>query len=71
MSRSASITSKIKGADPELRNYVLELEKENLRLQNQVTKLQVKQLSQQNEIKALKKGQPRIKFVMTVPPERP
>jgi len=70
MNRPASITSQIKGADPELRNYVLELERENLRLQNQVAKLQVKQLSQQNEIKALKKTQTRVKLVMELPPER-
>ena len=60
MNRPASLAVKIKAADAELRNYVIELEKENLKLQKQIAKLQVKNLSQQNEIKALKNGQPKV-----------
>ena len=65
MSRPASLTAKIKVADAELKNYVIELEKENLKLQHQVAKLQVKNISQQNEIKALKKVEPKVVIQMS------
>jgi hypothetical protein len=58
--RSLGLTSKLKQSDPELKNYVFELEKENLRLQRQIAKLQVKDVSQQNQINALKKAQPKM-----------
>ena len=67
MSRPASLRAKIKAADTELRNYVIELEKENSKLQQQIAKLQVKNLSQQNEIKALEKGQPKVVIQMSHP----
>jgi hypothetical protein len=35
--------------------YIIELEKENLRLQQQVARLQVKNVTKDNEISALKK----------------
>ena len=59
MKRPPDLTSKLKAADPELKNYVLELEKENLKLQKQIAKFQVKDLSQQNQIIALKKAKPK------------
>ncbi len=67
MGRPASLTAKIKAADTELKNYVIELEKENFKLQQQIAKLQVKNISQQNEIKALKKGQPKVVIRMSHP----
>jgi hypothetical protein len=70
VSRPDSLTVKIKAADTELRNYVIELEKENLKLQQQIAKLQVKTVSQQNEIKALKKAPPKIKVVLGRPPDK-
>ncbi len=60
MKRSPVLTSKLKASDPVLKNYVLELKKENLRLQRQIAKLQVKNVSQQNQIAALKKAQPKL-----------
>jgi hypothetical protein len=45
MKRPHDLTSKLKASDPELKNYVLELEKENLKLQKQIAKLQVKDVS--------------------------
>jgi len=45
MKRSVELTSKLKASDPELKNYILELEKENLKLQRQIAKLQVKDVS--------------------------
>ena len=56
MGRPTEITKKLKGAHPELSMYIVELEKENLRLHKQVAKLQVKNLTQDNEIKALKQA---------------
>jgi hypothetical protein len=58
--RPSNLTSKLKVSDPELKNYMLELEKENLKLQKQIAKFQVKDVSQQNQIIALKKAQPKI-----------
>ena len=58
MKRPNDLTSKLKTSDKELRNYIIELEKENLKLQKQIAKLQVKNVSQQNQITALKKAQP-------------
>jgi len=65
MKRPLDLMSKLKASNPELKNYVLELEKENLKLQKQIAKFQVKDLSQQNQITALKKAQPKI-IVRTV-----
>ena len=55
MSRPTEITKKLKGADQELSMYIVELEKENLRLHKQIAKLQVENLTKDNEIKALEK----------------
>ncbi len=60
MKRPNDLAFKLKTSDPELQNYVLELEKENLRLQKQIAKFQVKDVSQQNQITALKKVQPKV-----------
>lgn len=64
MSRPTEITKKLKGAHPELSMYIVELEKENLRLHKQVAKLQVKNIIKDNEIKALKQAQPEVKIVI-------
>jgi hypothetical protein len=63
MSRPTDITKKLKGADPELSMYIVELEKENDRLHKQVAKLQVRNTSKDNEIKALKQAQPKLNVV--------
>jgi uncharacterized protein YlxW (UPF0749 family) len=67
MSRSKELTKKLKEAGPELSAYLLELEKENLRLQKQVAKLQVKIISKDNEIKALKQAIPKFTLVIQSP----
>ncbi len=59
MKHPSEIKSKLKTSDPEIKNYVTELEKENLKLQKQIAKLQVKIVSQQNQIIAIKKAQPK------------
>ncbi len=64
MSRPTEITKKLKVADPELSKYIIELEKDNLRLHKQIAKLQVNNLTQGNEIKALKQAQPKVTFIM-------
>jgi hypothetical protein len=64
MARPKEITKKLKGADPELSMYIIELEKENLRLQKKVAKLQVENTSKDNEIKALKQAQPKVNIVV-------
>jgi hypothetical protein len=60
MKRPPDLTSKLKVSDPELKNYLLELEKENLKLQKRIAKFQVKIVSQQNQITALKKAEPEL-----------
>lgn len=60
MNRPHNLISKLKTSNPELKNYVFELEKENLKLQKQIAKFQVKDVSQQNQITALKKAQPKL-----------
>ena len=63
MSRPTEITKKLKEVDPEISMYILELEKENLRLHKQIAKLHVKKTTMDNEIKALKQAQPKVKVV--------
>jgi len=38
MGRTSDLTAKLKSSDPGLRNYVLELERENMGLQRQIAK---------------------------------
>jgi hypothetical protein len=57
MKRPQSLTAKLKKCDQEIKLYVIELEKENLKLQEQIAKFQVENVTHQNEIKALKKFQ--------------
>ncbi|PKL44516.1 MAG: hypothetical protein CVV39_08275 [Planctomycetes bacterium HGW-Planctomycetes-1] len=59
MKRSHNLTPKLKTSAPEIRNYIFELEKENLKLQKQIAKLEVKNVSLQHQIAALKKAQPK------------
>ena len=57
MTKSAfDLQSKLKKADPTIRNYVHELESENEKLQRQIAKLQVHEVSSDNRIKALEKA---------------
>ena len=63
MSRPREITKKLREADPELSRYIVELERENLRLHKKIAKLQVQITTKDSEIKALKQAQPIIKIV--------
>jgi len=56
MSRPTDTTNKLKGADPEISMYTLELEKENFKLQKKVAKLQGENITKDNGIKVLKKA---------------
>jgi hypothetical protein len=69
MTRPREITKKLKGADPELSMYIVELERENLRLHRKIAKLQVENITKDNEIIALKQAQPKI-IVNLPPPEK-
>lgn len=60
LKRPKSLTAKFKVCDPELKLYVIELEKKNLKLHKQIVKLQVQNVTYQNEITALKKASPKI-----------
>lgn len=55
MRRSQLLTASFQAAQPDLQNYIVALEKENLKLHKQVTKFQVQDTSKQNRIKALEK----------------
>ena len=69
MSRPEDITKKLKGADPELSMYIIELERENLKLHKKVAKLQVANVTKNNEIKQLKKGMVRFSMPIILPVE--
>jgi len=68
MSRPTEITKKLRGIDPELSMYIVELEKENFRLQHKIAKLQVQITTKDNKIRALKQAQPKIKVFLGSPP---
>ena len=53
MSRSESLKSAFQAAQPDLQNYVIALETENLKLQKQIARLQVQDLTSQNRVCAL------------------
>ena len=60
MKRPKNLTTKLNVCDPEIKLYVIELEKLNLKLHKQIAKLQVQNIDYQHEIKALKKAEPQI-----------
>lgn len=60
MKRPQHLSAKLKKTDMELRNYVLELEKEINRLQKNNARLEVKDVSQQCQIAELKKMKPKV-----------
>lgn len=70
MKRPNKITAMLKIADPELTEYVKCLEKENSKLHTTIAKLRVKDVSQQHQISALKKGQPKVNFIMNLGEEK-
>ena len=59
MKRHPKLTMKLKVCDPELKLYIIALEKENKKLHMQIAKLQSDNVSYQNEITALKKFKPK------------
>jgi len=61
MNRPKSLAAKLKVCDSELKLYVNELEKINLKLHKQIAKLQAQNVDCQHEITALKKQSPVIK----------
>ncbi len=65
MKRPQEITKQLKMADDKLKNYVIEMEKENSRLHKKIARLQTKNVSCQHEIKALKTA---IKALEKKPP---
>lgn len=69
----SSPKARLKKADPVVKMYVAELEKENARLQAQIVKYEAKQLSLDNKVKAvereLKENKPQ--FVVNLDTGRP
>jgi len=53
MSRSESLDSPFQAAQPELQNYVIALEAENLKLHKQIARLQADDVTKQHRIVAL------------------
>jgi predicted MPP superfamily phosphohydrolase len=49
----SSLRTKLKTADSEIQNYVIALEKENLKLQREIAKYQVQHVTLENRIKIL------------------
>jgi hypothetical protein len=49
----SSLRMKLKAADPEIQNYVLALEKKNLKLQRQIGKHQAENVTLNNRIRVL------------------
>jgi len=49
----SSLRTKLKAADSEIQNYVIALEKENLKLQREIAKYQVQHVTLENRIKIL------------------
>jgi hypothetical protein len=64
MKRPNDLTKKLKTCDPEIKNYVLALEDDNLKSQEKIAKLQVENLSYQHKIKVLEKMQPKAKLII-------
>ena len=71
MKRPNNLTSQFEACDPEFRNYVLALEKENANLQEQVAELQVKDVSNQHKIEVLEKMQPEAEIIIQRSHETP
>ena len=65
MTHEHDFKKKLNASDKEVRNYIIELEKENRRLHNVMAKLRVKVTSLENEIKETKKAQPKLKITTT------
>ena len=59
------LRTKLKACDPEIQNYVIALEKENLKLQKQIAKLQAENVTFNNRIKVLEAEQyrPKVEFI--------
>lgn len=64
MKRPQEITMKLKKCNHELKDYIVELEKINLKLHKEKAKLQAQNVDYQNEIKALKKQPPSAKIII-------
>jgi hypothetical protein len=52
--------TKLKTCDPEVKLYIKQLEKINLKLHDKIAKLQAQNVDYQHEITALKRAQPKF-----------
>jgi len=60
------LSAKLKACDPEIQNYVIALDQENLKLQKQIAKHQAENVTLKNRIYLLEKEQYRPKRVMQI-----
>ena len=63
---SPDLSAKLKACDPEIQNYVIALDQENLKLQKQIAKHQAENVTLKNRIKVLGKEQYRPKGVLQI-----
>lgn len=66
LERSVDITNQLKSCNKEIQNYVVEIEKINLKLHRQIAKYQAENLSLKNKIKVLEEEQykPKVELKM-------
>jgi len=62
----STLRTKLKACDPEIKNYVLALEAENLKLQTKIAKLQAENVTLKNRIKVLEAEQYRPKAQLII-----
>ena len=62
----AELSAKLKACDPEIQNYVVALDQENLELQKQIAKHQAENVTLKNRIKVLEKEQYSLKGVLQI-----
>lgn len=60
------LSAKLKACDPEIQNYVIALEAENLKLQKQIAKHQAENVTLKNRVKVLEEEQYRPKVELNI-----
>jgi len=63
---SPDLSVKLKACDSEIKNYVIALEQENLKLQKQIAKHQAENVTLKNRIKVLEEEQYRPKVELNI-----
>jgi hypothetical protein len=63
---SPDLSTKLKACNHEIQNYVIALERENLKLQKQIAKHQAENVTFKNRIKVLEEEQYRPKGVLQI-----